>query len=144
MSDELARVVGQQIRARRLAAGMRYQRELADRMKAPTISNQTISDWERGVHKPSDENLRELAEIFDCDVSEFYVDAAKLTTPDPFARVGSGPEKSQLDRIEQQISELAEQIQLLRAETTAGAAAALQRIDEALPPTQETPRRRRQ
>src|SRR5947209_3552405 len=90
MASDLARIVGRQIRARRLAAGMHRQRELAEKMESPTISNQTISDWERGVNKPSDEHLRELAAILECEVSDFYAEITDASTPDALAAL-DGP-----------------------------------------------------
>jgi len=36
--------------------------------------SQAVSDWERGVRRPSDEALIVLGELFDKDIAWFYTD----------------------------------------------------------------------
>jgi len=54
------------IRALREAAGMR-QYELAARMG---VKQASVSAWESGSSNPSVENLKKLADIFQCSIDE--------------------------------------------------------------------------
>lgn len=54
------------IRALREAAGMR-QYELAARMG---VKQASVSAWESGSGNPSVENLKKLADIFQCSIDE--------------------------------------------------------------------------
>ena len=43
------------------------QKELADKLH---VSQQSISQWEKGLREPSIEMLKKLAEIFNCTIDE--------------------------------------------------------------------------
>lgn len=63
--------IGQNIRAARDAAGL-TQGELALALKLR--ESQTVSNWERGVSRPSDENLVALGRVLGHDESWFYAE----------------------------------------------------------------------
>jgi transcriptional regulator with XRE-family HTH domain len=87
VATEMSARIGERIRERREELGMRTQRELADLIPSDTVTNQTVSNWERGVNQPSPRYLRELAEALQVDVSYFLQlrdKPAKGKTPDPF------------------------------------------------------------
>jgi transcriptional regulator with XRE-family HTH domain len=99
VAGEMAKQVGERIRQARLEAGLHKQRELADRMEVlaredgtplPTpLDNQRVSDWERGVHKPSDRYMELLARAVGRDVGWFYGrggDTPDLSAIQGFAR----------------------------------------------------------
>lgn len=96
MSSDLSKHVGTRIRQARLEMGLRTQRELAQRFANDAVNNQRISDWERGVNRPSERYMHELAQITGKDVSWFY-----FTPPVPEPPEDGGDEHvPQLDRIE--------------------------------------------
>lgn len=55
---------------RKLANGM-TQGELARRLEIP---QRQLSDWERGVHRPSDANLRRVAVILEQPFHWFFIE----------------------------------------------------------------------
>jgi transcriptional regulator with XRE-family HTH domain len=67
----LAATLGQNIRLARHASRL-TQRELALRMNWRKTDTQAVSDWERGVRRPSDEALIVLAGVFKRDLAWFY------------------------------------------------------------------------
>jgi transcriptional regulator with XRE-family HTH domain len=85
MAGEMAERIGARIRGRRLQLGMK-QRELADMLGSDAIDNQRISDWERGVNRPSDRYMEKLAAALQRDVSWFFRESQEdAETPTPFA-----------------------------------------------------------
>lgn len=86
MATEISLLVGQNIRTARREQDRYNQRELAaeiqerDPRYAP--SNQRVSDWERGIQKPTDRNMRLIAEILEKPVSWFYEDHTSDKTPE--------------------------------------------------------------
>lgn len=70
-SRSLAATVGTNIRAARRAADL-TQNELAALVGVDLMM---VSRWERGVHRPNDENLCALATALGRDVSWFYTEA---------------------------------------------------------------------
>lgn len=64
-------MVGRNIRAHRKAAGL-TQHDLA--VKLGRGDAMTVSRWERGEHKPGDEYLCALADLFGCAPGDFFVD----------------------------------------------------------------------
>ena len=62
------------IRAARDAKGL-TQRELA--RLAGDVDPLQVSRWERGLHRPSDTNVYELAKALDRDFAWFYTDHTK-------------------------------------------------------------------
>lgn len=73
-SRDLATTVGINLRAARDEAGL-TQHALALLLGSKT-SNQTISDWERGVNRPSDENLLRLAAVLQREFTWFFSEPA--------------------------------------------------------------------
>lgn len=68
-SPGLAATFGANLRAARKARGMK-QRELAEAMGLKDFM--AISRWERGEHRPKDENLIALCEALDISVASLY------------------------------------------------------------------------
>lgn len=106
MATELALRVGRRIRQARKAAGLN-QRQLAEKIGEP-IDGQRVSDWERGVHKPSDRYMAKIAAALGRDEAWFYreVDEAD-EAPDLLGALGRG-DHGQLDRIEAMLIALCE------------------------------------
>lgn len=67
----LAGILAANVRDARKAAGL-TQHELAIALGRGDAM--TVSRWERGEHKPSDESLLALARVLDRPVAWFYVD----------------------------------------------------------------------
>lgn len=70
-AKELALQIGARIRARRLEMGFKTQRALAEKLDNPATSNQHVSNWERGIYKPNDRNLADLAQVLEVDIAYF-------------------------------------------------------------------------
>jgi transcriptional regulator with XRE-family HTH domain len=95
MAGEISIRIGQRIREARRGLGLN-QRELAVKINeiaeqdgvATPIDNQRISDWERGVNKPSERYMALLASALDKKMSWFW-EVPGQETPDPFAKVSS-------------------------------------------------------
>lgn len=104
MAGELAQQIGARIRQRREELGLK-QGELAARFDSDAINNQRISDWERGVHRPSDRYMEQLAVALEKDVSWFYSGDAVGQTPDLMGSLAIN-DATQLDRIEAKLDEL--------------------------------------
>ncbi len=81
MAAEYVQRIGQRIKERRDEKHM-TQLELA-RALPGTVGSDQVSRWERGLHKPSDETLEQIAEILDVPVVYFMTaDPDKTETPD--------------------------------------------------------------
>lgn len=108
MAGELAEQIGARIRARREELGLN-QRELAEKLPA-AVSNQHVSNWERGVYRPSDKNLPLIAEALDVSVDYLYGAKPQPQTPDLMRVLGEGSVaaeiKAQLDAIQEELAEL--------------------------------------
>lgn len=63
-------IIGRNIKMRRKAAGL-SQTELGALM---SVSQRHVSDWERGIHEPSEEHLCEIAEHLGAHWSSFYLE----------------------------------------------------------------------
>lgn len=100
MALEYVARMGARIRERREELGM-TQRELADAIPGKADSNQ-VSKWERGEHKPGDNNLEHIAKALEVDPS-FFMAAKPAAGVAPLLQNLSG---SQLDRIEAKLDEL--------------------------------------
>lgn len=70
-STNLAATLGRNIRAARRDAGL-TQHELAVALGRGDLM--LVSRWERGEHRPNDENLLALANVLKRDVPWFYTD----------------------------------------------------------------------
>lgn len=68
-SSDLAATIGRNVREARRAAGM-TQYDLAVALRRGDAM--TVSRWERGTHRPSDQNLVVLAEVLRQPVAWFY------------------------------------------------------------------------
>jgi transcriptional regulator with XRE-family HTH domain len=84
MATELSLRVGSRIRQRRQELGL-MQRQVAERMASTAASYQHISDWERGVSKPSDRYLPELADALETSPAFFF---EEQETPEVIKRLG--------------------------------------------------------
>jgi transcriptional regulator with XRE-family HTH domain len=73
-SNDLSRIVAANIRAARLAEGL-TQHALAVRLGRG--DQMTVSRWERGEHRPSDESLVRLAAALDREFAWFFTDHAE-------------------------------------------------------------------
>lgn len=102
MASEMAEQIGERIRQRRMQLGLK-QRELADLLNEPAIDNQRISDWERGVNKPSERYMQSLARALERDVAWFY-GSGKGPTPDLMAGNGNSEREERLERIEAELA----------------------------------------
>jgi transcriptional regulator with XRE-family HTH domain len=128
MAGALAVLVGRNIRLAREQADLN-QRELAQKIEDPAASNTAVSEWERGVRRPSDRYLPLIADALDKPV-EWFMQDHDMPTPD-LSLVPSDPRPG----TEERISQLEDQIRLLRAEIEANAAEVLRRIDALRQPT---------
>lgn len=70
---DLATILAQNIKAARVAAGMRQ----IDLARAVEIDPMVVSKWERGWHRPSNENMERLAAALGQTVAWFYTDHQK-------------------------------------------------------------------
>jgi transcriptional regulator with XRE-family HTH domain len=86
MAGEMAERIGARIRERRKELGLN-QRQLADRLESDAVDNQRVSDWERGVHKPSERYMAAIAKALDRDVAWFY-ENPEAGTPDLMGSLG--------------------------------------------------------
>lgn len=103
MASEMAEQIGRRIRERREELRLN-QRELAERLNDPVLTNQRISDWERGVNKPSERYMHALARALERDVAWFY-GGEKGPTPDLMAGNGNSSEREErLERIEAELA----------------------------------------
>lgn len=73
-SRNLTATFARNIKAARKAAGM-TQHELAVALGRGDAM--TVSRWERGEHRPSDEYLIALADVFGLSVADFFSDERK-------------------------------------------------------------------
>jgi transcriptional regulator with XRE-family HTH domain len=132
MAGELASRIGARIREAREDSGIN-QRQLADRIPSDAVNNQRVSDWERGVNKPSDRYMKMIATALDRPVGWFYSEAP-ADTPDLMETLnGNGP--SQLDRIEEKLDGLLEELNrtvAARDEALAGLRGQMAALDDQL------------
>ena len=78
--------IGQRIRRERLKQSM-TQRDLAEKV---SVGAPHVSKIEAGRESPSDELLRLIAEVLDCDFDELLL-AARRMPPDLMDRLASDP-----------------------------------------------------
>jgi transcriptional regulator with XRE-family HTH domain len=109
MASEQAARIGARIRERREELGIETQRELADLIDVRTITNQVISNWERGTVKPGDENMRRLATALQVEQSYFYEEPEK-ESPDLMEVLSASARDEQLGRIEEKLDKLLSQL----------------------------------
>lgn len=133
MAAEHTALVGARIREAREGAHL-TQNELADRLPGKADGTQ-VSKWERGVHRPGDDTLRQIAGIVGRDLGWFHTRPAdKTATPD----LSTG--QSQLDRIEQRLDQIISLLQgqpdvgLMIHDEFQGMAARLERASSKRPP----------
>lgn len=106
MAGDLAVTIGRRIAARRTEMKL-TQGALAAKVGSDAVNNQRISDWERGVNKPSDRYMQEIADALERPVAWFFEDG-QAETPDLMAALPSNSDTSstQLDRIERKLDRL--------------------------------------
>jgi transcriptional regulator with XRE-family HTH domain len=123
--------LGRRIKERREELDLK-QREVAARMAAsPSTDAQMVSKWERGEHRPNDDNLEILADALETTVADLVSGPlserpAKAATPDAMAALDGKPAAgdelhAQLDRIEQALSGLAEVLDAMGTQNEARA-----------------------
>lgn len=74
VATEMSLRVGRRIRQRREELGIRTQRELADLIPSPSVTNQTVNKWEQGVNEPGPKYKMLLAEALQVDVAYFIAE----------------------------------------------------------------------
>ena len=84
-----AESIGQRIKRERLNLSM-TQRALAERVGVGTPH---ISKIEAGRENPSDELLRNISEVFNCEYDEFLLVARRIP-PDLMEKLASNPRQS--------------------------------------------------
>ncbi len=84
MAGDLAARIGRRIAARRAELSL-TQGQLAAQVGTDAVNNQRISDWERGVNRPSDRYMAEIASALDRPVAWFFEDEDAGGTPDLMA-----------------------------------------------------------
>lgn len=90
VAAEFLERMGNRMRERRDQLGL-SRAEVARRMPGKVNENQ-IYRWEKGLHQPNSDTLQALANVLDCDVSQFMGPAAvKDRTPDPFIEDSPDP-----------------------------------------------------
>ena len=95
MAREHVLRIGARIKDRRDELGL-SQKEVADRMPGLAVDGNYISRWERGIVKPGDEHMGDLAKALETTIAALLIDPPdKSETPD-LSRKGS----SQLDEIQ--------------------------------------------
>jgi transcriptional regulator with XRE-family HTH domain len=115
MAGDLAVTIGRRIAARRRELDL-TQGQLAGKVGSDAVNNQRISDWERGVNRPSDRYMQEIAQALGRPVAWFYEDEASGSTPDLMAALPSnGDDGTQLDRIEGKLDEVLTSLRRLEA-----------------------------
>lgn len=70
--DQLAAVVGRAIARNRVAAGL-TQEQVAEQLG---IGNEAVSRVERGLVMPNVARLVELADVFDCDITDLLTEVS--------------------------------------------------------------------
>lgn len=112
MAAAVSEGIGRRIRERREELGL-TQLGLANALPGSVGSDQ-VSRWERGIHKPRDEQLEQIAEVLEVEFGYFMSDG-------PSRSVGKNNvvELSRLDRLEAQQAQILEALE--RIESVAGA-----------------------
>jgi transcriptional regulator with XRE-family HTH domain len=111
MAKAHAKRIGARGAERRKELGLTQKQVAARMVDSPSTDTQQVSNWERGVHKPSDDNLELWAEALETTLADLY--AGPLSereeeggpTPDVFGALANGKPpadeiRAQLDRIE--------------------------------------------
>jgi transcriptional regulator with XRE-family HTH domain len=100
VAAEFVQRLGERIAERRKELGL-TQLELALALPGKVGADQ-VSRWERGIHKPEDDTLEEIATVLKVPVAFFVVDKPdKASTPSPFA--GHDAISDRLDAIEESV-----------------------------------------
>lgn len=114
-----AQKIGRRIRERRDELEL-TQKELAARMTAsPGADAQQVSNWERGIHKPSDDNLEILAEALETDMADLVSGPLserkpKGDTPDLAAAL-NGDRPPELAKLQEQLEAVDAKLDLIIA-----------------------------
>lgn len=140
MASEQAAQIGARLRERREELGL-TRRQLSRRMEGLATEND-LYRWESGLHKPQDDTLAAIATALDRDYA-WAVGISPNGGPPQLSEVLGGEEPGAA-QIADRLSQLEEQVRLLRVETAARDAEVLRRLDGALPPSRESRRPRLQ
>lgn len=136
MASETAKRVGARIRQRREQMGLN-QRQFAELFDdSSAVTNQHISNWERGINEPSERYMDELVRVTERDRAWFYSDPASDPSPDLMGALSEaqGLGADRLDRIEQKLDAVVEALTALASgELQAALLAAAQKV-----PAQQT------
>lgn len=117
VASEMGLRIGQRIRARRQEVGYATQKQLADAIKkilpAHAVDAQRVSDWERGVNRPSEDYFRALVTVLRVPSVGYFFEsdeevAEPDSTPGPFPARMDFSER--LDRLERYANENAETV----------------------------------
>lgn len=127
MAEELKRQIGDRIRTGRLAAGLKTQGALADRL-GPTVNNQVISNYETGSVRPSDKRLREIGDVLGKGLDYFYGN-----DPHQTADLGDAFDGDRLDRLEAKLDAIMGLLRRPGAVTLPGVLGAAVRDERAEP-----------
>lgn len=109
MATEVVHRVGRRIKERRLEMGLN-QGQLAARIAGDAVNNQRVSDWERGVNKPSERYMELIAAALERPIAWFYAEDNTEETADLMGALRSTP--SQLDRLEAKLDAIIEHLGL--------------------------------
>lgn len=120
MASEMASRVGERMRTRREELGLK-QRDVADRIDDPAVSNQHVSNWERGVYEPSDRYRAKIVQALEVNDWSYFVTVEDPTapTPDLMTALNNGQDITELflsftatvERLERKIDELTARIE---------------------------------
>lgn len=108
-NNSVNHVIGRAIAKYRKAAGM-SQEKLAEELG---LRNEAVSRMERGIVIPTVERLIEMAEIFDCPVSELLTETSTRPTDEAMrlhyllALIDEGNRQWLIDQFEQWVHKLA-------------------------------------
>lgn len=111
VAGQLAEQMAARIRTRRMELGLN-QRELAERIPSATVSNQTVSLWERAVNQPTGRNLDMLVEALEVDHAYLYERKQDKSRPAPNLMAVMSDE-SQLNRIEKMLEDVLSRLDAL-------------------------------
>lgn len=109
--------LGRRIRERRDELELTQKQLAALMTDSPSVDAQQISNWERGKHKPSDDNLEILAGALDTTIADLYSGPVserkpKGETPDLMGQV-NGSDADQLVLLRDEVQELSAKVDRL-------------------------------
>lgn len=114
MATDVSKLFGQRMRFRREELHLK-QREVADRIRAEAperaCDKQRVSDWERGLNLPDDDYKEAIVTALEVDgLGYFFQPLGASEQPDLLDTLKGVDEPSQLGRIEDAVSDLAQSL----------------------------------